>query len=362
MTTSNGEVDSGNTGALTTEQAAEIMRLAESGDTSVLGLDFGAGPTSTTAEVKSNSEAATGKTGSEAKSGDESGSKGSEEGGKQPIPEGEQTADNTVVLARDGKHTIDFEHLTKARQQRDEATARATAAEAAAVAAQTALKSLQDEAAARAAQGQAPTKMDNLTAKAEAAIAAGADPELFGDFSEEALKAGVIKLVTAVVPDLARAEVDKALAPIREKEAKTATNAHEAEIFGKYPNALSIVESTEFKAYVDSLPKVAQNAVWGMFDAETGGTAAEIVEVLDAYTKATATDADPKTAGARLAAAKAAFDEKREPPLSLSGIPGGHAGENSKLTAMAQMDGQDMYAAMENMTPQQIESFLNKQL
>lgn len=354
MTTSNGVVDGGANAPLNSEQAAEMMRLAELGDTSVLGLDFGAGPTGAPAKIDGDKSAATGEDVKNANGAD--GAKAGGEGEKVAgIPDDQQTADNTVILAKDGKHTIPFDTLAKTRQQRDEAIAAA----ATAATANAQLQKLLDDAAQREAAGKAPTKMDNLTAQATQAIEDGADAELFGDFSESALKAGITKLVERQVSAL----VGKELAPIKQRDELQATNAHEAAIYDKHPNAVSIVESNEFAAWVQTQPKVAQAAIWATFDPKTGGTAEEIVEVLDAYTNTTAPKTAPTPAAAAIAAAARTAEEARKaPPMSITSIPGARVEGTSLNDSLANMTGEEMHLAMENMTPAQIDSFLNKQL
>lgn len=361
MTIEHGTESGGVETPLTEQQATELMKLMESGDTSVLGLDFGGAPSPAPA-AEGDDKTPKGEEGKTAGAGE--GAKAGDEGEKGAIPEDQQNADNTVILAKDGKHTIAFDHLEKARRQRDEAAAAAAAAEAKAAEAVAALEALRAEAAQRAEAGKAPTRMDNLTAQAEQAIKDGADAELFGDFSEAALKAGIEKLVDQRVEARVAALVDAKLAPIAQKEAQAAANEHEAFIFGKHPNAVSIVESTEFAAWVNTLPKVAQPAIWATFDPKTGGTAEQIVGILDDYVKATqATPSDPKNdAAAKAAAEKAASDAGREPPVSITSIPGARTGGTTLMESLSTMDGTELYQSMENMTPAQIEAFLNKQL
>lgn len=361
MTNEHGNGIGGDESPLTVEQAGELMRLIESGDTSSLGLDFGGAPSPAPAP-EGGEKTPTGEEGKTA--GADGSTKTDGEGEKGAIPEDQQNADNTVILAKDGKHTIAFDHLVKARQQRDEAAAAAVAAEAKAAEAVAALEALRAEAAKRADEGKAPTRMDNLTAQAEQAIKDGADAELFGDFSEAALKAGIEKLVDQRVEARVAALVDAKLAPIAAKEAQTAANEHEAFIFGKHPNAVSIVESTEFAAWVNALPKVAQPAIWATFDPKTGGTAEEVVGILDDYVKSTGAPKLPRTPSdaAKAAADKAVGDASKAPPISISSIPGARADGTSLVESLSTMDGTELYSAMENMTPAQIEAFLNKQL
>jgi len=353
MPTTNGDFYGGVDAALTAEQAAEAMRLAESGDTSHLGLEPGTGPTGTTAGSESDKGSTT--TTDELKTGDAATTTKDAATGAAAIPEDQQTAANTTILARDGKHTIGFDQLEKARRQRDDTAAALQLA-------QSELATLRAQAEQRAAQGQAPTKMDNLTAKAEEAIAEGADPELFGDFSEAAMVKGITTLVNRLVPQIAEKVVGDKLAPIQQREAQTAANAHEAEIFAAHPNALDIVQSTEFKAWVESMPKAAQAGIWAQFDAETGGTATEIVDTLNAYTKSSAAPKGTPTAAAPASAAAATAPKGIDPPISLTGIPGGRADANTPNERIAEMDGASMMHATEHMTAAQLEAFLNQQL
>lgn len=349
MTTSQESFYNSIEGALTPEQAAQAFALAASGDTVATAADAGGAPATTTVLAeKSTTEAGTE---IEQKPGDQAEPKTE---GVKPIPEDQQTAENTVALARDGKHTIAFDEVLKIRRQRDEATATAEAA-------QRQLAELQAQAQARADAGQAPTKTDNMAAQAAAAIEAGVDADLFGDFSEAALAAGVQKLVERLVEAKVDAKVAKAVQPLQSKHQQDASAEHYEAIYKAHPNADSIVDSAEFKAWVNAHPSVVRDAYWGLFDGEKGGTAAQIVEVFDAYTKATTqkpsqpTAADPKTA------AQAAISSARaEPPSSLSSIPGGHASGTSALDATADMSGLEMLTATQNMSPAQIEAWLNR--
>ncbi len=259
---------------------------------------------------------------------------------------------NAVVLARDGVHTIPYETLVKHREGEQHWKAQAEAA-------QQQLAELQAQAQARADAGTAPTKTDNMVATAEAAIEAGADVGIFGDFSEEALAKGIATLVEQQV----QARVNAALEPLATKQAKDAAAAHYDAIYSKHPDADSIAQSTEFAAWVNAQPSAVRNAYWGLFDAKTGGTAEEIVEVFDAF-KAVSTPnpntpaaADPKAAAsAAVAAARAT------PPASLSSIPGARVEGASELDRAADMSGPDMLEATKNMSPAQIEAWLDRQI
>lgn len=356
MTTSNESFYSSIDGALTPEQAAQALALAESGDTGLTPDPGGAPATTAAPDDKGGAEAGTINAQQAAPAADGV-------HGAKPVPEGQQTADNTVVLARDGKHTISFDEVLKIRKQRDEAQATADSA-------QQQLAVLQAEAQARADAGQAPTKTDNLAAQAQAAIDAGADADLFGDFSEAGLRDGLLKLHQQSREQLRnelraemQEELKKELQPLREQQSKSAADAHLDAIYTAHPNADSIVESAEFKAWVDSQPSVVRNAYWDLFDAKTGGTSAEIVEVFDAYKAATEKPSSQPAADPR-AAAKAAADAARaDPPSSLSSIPGGRVDGLSPDERMSELtSGVDLLYAMEGKTPEQITAWLNKQM
>ncbi|RPP85389.1 hypothetical protein IPC1125_34870, partial [Pseudomonas aeruginosa] len=150
--------------------------------------------------------------------GDAGASAGGDQQGKTPDAK-ELNAENAVILAKDGKHTIGYEKLVEARQGEQHWKAQAQAAQAE-------LQRLRDEAAARATAGEAPTSQDNQLAAAQAAMDQGVDPAIFGDFSEEALAAGIQKLIDAKVEARVSALVDQNLAPIQKKEAESAASAH----------------------------------------------------------------------------------------------------------------------------------------
>ena len=257
-----------------------------------------------------------------------------------------------MVLARDGKHTIPYETLVKHREGEQHWKAQAEAA-------QQQLADLQAQAQARADAGTAPTKTDNMVATAEAAIEAGADVGIFGDFSEEALAKGIATLVEQQV----QARVSAALEPLATKQAKDAAAAHYDAIYSKHPDADSIAQSNEFAAWVNAQPSAVRNAYWGLFDAKTGGTAEEIVEVFDAFKAASTPNPNtPAAADPKAAASAAVAAARATPPASLSSIPGARVEGASELDRAADMSGPDMLEATKNMSPAQIEAWLDRQI
>lgn len=335
-------------GALTPEQASQALALAEQGDT--VKTETGDAPASTTAT--DDQSAATTQEQDEQKQA--ASPNKDDASGKDKVGTTDETGIDpakAVVLAKDGVHTIPYDRLEKARQGEQHWRAQAEAA-------QQQLAELQARAQARADAGQAPTKTDNMVAQAEAAIEAGADAGLFGDFSEEALASGIAKLVTQQVA----AQVNKAMEPLQAKQQQSEAQAHYDAIYKAHPNADSIAQSAEFKAWVDAQPSVVRNAYWQLFDPQEGGSAEQIVEVFDAFVKSSGKSALTTEAPEKAKAEAAAASARTEPPVSLSGIPGGRADGLSPQERMASLDGQELYSAMENMSPAQIEAYLNKQM
>lgn len=314
-------------GALSPEQAAAALAAGE-GDTSA-ELENGGTPDATT--VTDDAAATSEGAGTKTEAGDPA---------------------NAVVLARDGKHTIPYETLVKHREGEQHWKAQAEAA-------QQQLAELQAQAQARADAGTAPTKTDNMLATAEAAIESGADVGIFGDFSEEALAKGIATLVEQQV----QARVSAALEPLATKQAKDAAAAHYDAIYSKHPDADSIAQSTEFAAWVNAQPSAVRNAYWGLFDPRTGGTAQEIVEVFDAFKgMSTPNPNTPAAANTKAAASAAVAAARATPPASLSSIPGARVEGASELDRAADMSGPDMLEATKNMSPAQIEAWLDRQI
>ena len=327
-------------GALSPEQAAAALAAGE-GDTSA-ELDNGGTPDATT--VTDDAAATDG----DNKAKPDAAATGEDAG---TTTEAGDPA-NAVVLARDGKHTIPYETLVKHREGEQHWKAQAEAA-------QQQLAELQAQAQARADAGTAPTKTDNMVATAEAAIEAGADVGIFGDFSEEALAKGIATLVEQQV----QARVSAALEPLATKQAKDAAAAHYDAIYSKHPDADSIAQSTEFAAWVNAQPSAVRNAYWGLFDPHTGGTAEEIVEVFDAFKGANTPNPNtPAAANPKAAASAAVAAARATPPASLSSIPGARVEGASELDRAADMSGPDMLEATKNMSPAQIEAWLDRQI
>lgn len=341
-------------GALSPAQAAALLESVASGDTSGLGpLDTGSAPTNppvagtevaTPPASPATPETPPAPVSSPASAADTTGKVEGEGKGGEPAPAPELNADNAVILAKDGKHTIGYEKLVEAREN-------AAGWKAKAEAAQTQLAALQADAASRVAAGQAPTQTDNQVAAVQAAIDKGVNPEIFGDFSEEALAKGIQSLVEQVVSDRVAATVNQALAPIQKKQAETAAETHFRTIFEKHPDADSLVESQEFSGWIAKQPSYVQAAAKDVLEK---GSAAQVVELFDQFKEATKAVAPPPPSDTgkpaedvKELAKKAVAQAKAPVPSSLSDVPGGRSAPPQTLDEL-----------MENMAPAEMLAFM----
>lgn len=259
---------------------------------------------------------------------------------------------NAVILAKDGKHTISYDKLVAAREGEKHWKAQAEAA-------QRALAELQAAAQARADAGVAPTQTDNAVAAATAAIEAGANPDLFGDYSEEALAKGV--------RTLALQEVQKLVAPLLEQQkaaaqatAQTAEQQHYAAIYAAHPDADSIAESKELADWIERQPSFARE---GYRSVLANGSTQQIVEFFDTFKQATGMTQAATTAPKvdPVAAAKAAIAAvKPGVPSSLSDFPGGAGAAADEMAAIRDLSGADLMAKLEGKSPEQIEALISR--
>lgn len=334
-----------NGGDLSPAQAAQLlqMEMGTPGDTGATAPELSSGPAAAPAPTESQTP-----------------------GTPAATPEPDLNAENAVIQAKDGVHTISYDKLVQARENARTAQANAQALAAQLEAANAKLSELQAQAQARADAGQAPTQADNNAAAAQAAIDAGVDPDLFGDYSPEAIARGLGKLNADSLAEL-RAEVAELrakLQPIEAQKALSAEEAHKAAIYGAHPDADSIFESQQFATWKDAQPSIVRAA---LDQALANGSAAQIVEVFSAFKKATGQVATPPAAQSGQVspadAAKAAIAKTPTPiPASLSYIPGGRVAGTNVFEAMDTMNSHELLAATSNMTAEQIEAWLNSQI
>ncbi|MEQ6437208.1 hypothetical protein V8Z74_19575 [Comamonas sp. w2-DMI] len=235
----------------------------------------------------------------------------------ETAPQAQEETEGAPIASKSGGYTIPYEKLTEARAARDSAIAerdqlraqleQLTAAQAAN------LQQAQADAQARADAGQAPTQADKNLAAAQSLVQGGADVSIFGDFSEEAMAAGIARLVSE--------RVEAALAPQREAQAReqalTAEQAHIQKILDAHKDAYEVAESKEFASWKAGQPSYVQAAIDRTLQ---GGTTQEVIDLFDQFKKVHADAQAANPAAAAVAHALAAA--KSEPPVSLSSLPG----------------------------------------
>lgn len=253
---------------------------------------------------------------------------------------------NPALMARDGVHTIPYEKLVEAREGEQHWRAEAEAAKAE-------LERLQAQ-ASNNADDDLSTHEQNA-AIAQDAIDDGADPDLFGDFSEEDLAKGVMKLVDMKLAEMQQMQT-------QQKSQAAASNAHLQAIYSAHPDADSIAESKELADWIDAQPSHVKLGIQTVMEK---GNAQEVIGVFDSFKQATGTTrpaAAPASDDVRAKAKQAADAATSEPPVSLSDIPGGKAGGQTLVEQAANMEAADLVERMQTMTPDQINDLLNRML
>jgi len=256
--------------------------------------------------------------------------------------------DKAVLLARDGVHQIPFEQLVEARNQ-------ATTSQEQLAAANAELEEMRVKLAQAGTNNTAAEqdKQEQNIETAQAAIDAGVDPSLFGDFDEEGIAAGIEKLVAE--------RVAAALAPMQQQtqkqQADAAAEAHWGKIFGAHEDADSVVQSVEFDTWRKSQPSFTQTAVDSVLQT---GNADQVVELIDNFKQSQNSNIAPKANQPDL---NSKADEvvkgiKTPTPTSLSDIHG-HAGKASLSEQLENMGSVAALDVMQTMSPEQIERYLN---
>ncbi|MBD9406284.1 hypothetical protein IB236_13125 [Acidovorax sp. ACV02] len=270
------------------------------------------------------------------------------------------------IASKSGAYTIPYEKLEQSRErvkslEGENESLRAQLAELNAKQ-QANLEQAEDKAQARADAGKAQTQADQNLEAAKTAMGQGVDASLFGDFSEEGIAKGIAALMGRTREELReelraelREEAARELKPIKDREAKEVKDEHYGAIYEKHPDANEIVQSVEFKAWVNGLPGFQRGAVDAVLHPETGGTAAQVIEVFDTFKAQTG-----------MAAAPAAQDKGKAPevqrrvPNSLSEIAGEqHQDIAQQVLASAGTNPNALLERMQDMSPEQIERVMN---
>lgn len=255
------------------------------------------------------------------------------------------------IASKSGGYTIAYEKLSEARTQRDQFKAEAEALraqlESLSAAQQANLAQAQQDATNRAQAGNAPTEADQNLQLAQGAIGQGVDVSIFGDFSEEALAAGIVKLQQQTRDEL-MSEIRKEFAPIRQKEEQSAADAHLNAIFTSHPDATEVAESTEFQVWRESLPTFARA---GVENALKQGTTEQVIEVFDSF----------KARGGQPTTQRQFVPEvQRRIPASLSEISGAAPVDEVAQVLHAASNPQALLDRMDSMTPEQREALMSR--
>lgn len=259
-----------------------------------------------------------------------------------PVVEVKAVEAKPVILAKDGVHTIEYEKLVEARDAEKHWKQVALDAQA------------QLEAQKAAPVEQVPAPAEKLSAE---------DADLFGDFSEEAIAKGVEKMVsvrTAAIEAKFEAKLNAVLAPLQEKQAQSAEDAHFSTIQAAHPDVESIAQSAELAAWIDKQPSFVRDGYKAVI---AQGTAEQVIEALNTFKASTGKLAPAPTKVSVEAAAQAAIDKaKSAPPMSLSEIPAGSNVASDEAAAMMEMSSTGLMSKFEGKTPEQINALMNRVL
>ena len=346
ITEQQNELIEANGGKASPELAAQLLEQALNGDTA--NAENGSQP-ATTQVTEENTPKVEGQDGTQQPDDTQQAQQ------QQQVDESQLNAENAVILAKDGKHTIPYDKLVEARNGEKEWKQKFDEA-------QQQLAQLQADAQERKDNGQAPTTQDNQANIAQQAIDQGVDPAIFGDFSEKDLAAGIQKLVNSQVSTLVQQQLQTALAPIQQQQQVSVEQVHFNEIFTAHPDAESIVESKEFNDWKNAQPSFLKDAYETVLDK---GSAAQVVELLGLYKSNTQSGqqaAQPANDAVKAVAQKAVSQAQTPPPNSLSDLPAGSPAGVSRDERLAAMSPAQLAEEMQGWTPDQVEQFLNRRV
>lgn len=259
------------------------------------------------------------------------------------------------IASKSGAYTIPYEKLSQARAESAQFKAEneqlKAQLEQLTAAQKSNLEKASESAQARAEAGQAQTKSDQALAQAQAAISQGVDLAVFGDFSEEGIASGIKTLLSQAVPQIRaelKAEMEKELAPFKQVQVKTVADAHMGAIYEKHADADELVESGEFKSWINGLPSFSRA---GVEKALQAGTTEQVIEVFDSF---------KAVSGKPAPIPKPALDVQRRVPTSLSEIAGGSPVDVTQQTLAMSGNPMGLLDRMASMTPEQMDAVMNR--
>ena len=324
------------TGALTPEQAAQLLELPPEGDT-VDETETASAPAPAPAEPDPSPAVAI-----------------EDNTTKKDADPADLSAENAAILAKDGKHLIPFDKLAEARDSAQRAAAERDEA-----------RRLAEE---LKAQLEAVSKPQPEAPKAEAPKPEAVDLKELREQHYEAIQMGDKSLalelgekIEAEVLRRAEAAAAQRLAAERAQEqaAQAATELQRvaAEAKAKYP----ALDETGDKADQDAIDFVVskRDSLIQRGTAPHKALEQAVAKAAELFKwSGQAAIAPPKDAAAAAAAAIAAAQAKT--PATLSDIPGGKPAGQSLEARMASMNGPEMLELMSGMTRDQIDELLNR--
>lgn len=268
----------------------------------------------------------------------------------EPTPPVEENAENSVVLAKDRKHTIPYERLQETREQVQQYKQQ--------------VEQLTAQLAAQQTPGNTQVAQQNA-AVAEALIEASGNNAdvmaMFGDFSEEGIAKGVEALVNQRVSVQVQAMIDQALAPFKQQQHLTAEQQHFAYIGSAHPDYESIPESQEFQAWKDAQPSFIRSAY---DDVLNKGNAEQVVELLSLYKSqnnvSSKVDTPAPTQAMVEKAKQAVQNAPSKVPHSVTDLPAGSPAALSADERLSALSGPELLAEMENWSPDQVEAYMSR--
>lgn len=345
ITEQQNELIEANGGKASPELAAQLLEQALNGDTA--NAENGSQP-ATTQVTEENTPKVEGQDGThEEHSSARADTQQAQQ--QQQVDEGQLNAENAVILAKDGKHTIPYDKLVEARNGEKEWKQKFDTA-------QQQLAELQTSAQERKDNGVAPTVQDNQANIVQQAIDEGVDPAIFGDFDEKGLADGIQKLVDMRVSAMVQKQFETVLAPMQQQQQVSAEQAHFNEIFTAHPDAESIVESKEFSAWLDNQPSITKDAYNTVLNK---GSASQVVELLGLYKSGTQSTqaAQQQNDAVRAAAMQAVNKAPTNVPHSVTDFPAGNPTGQSNDERLANLSGPELLAEMSNWTDAQIDAY-----
>jgi hypothetical protein len=322
------------TGALTPEQAAQLLELSHEGDT-VDETETASAPAPAPAQPDPSPAVDT-----------ESNST------KTEADPAELTAENAAILAKDGKHLIPFDKLAEARESAQRAAAERDEAQRLAAELQAKLEAASRQpAAALAAKEPEAVDLKGLREQHYEAVQMG-DKELALDLADK-IEAEVVRRAEAA----AEQRVSKREQEAQAQAAAGALQRVADDAKAKYP---ALNEAGD-KADQDAIDFVVskRDALIARGEAPHKALEQAVARAAELF-KWNGQAAAPSSKDAAAAAAAAIANAKTATPATLSDIPGGKPAGQSLEVQMASMNAVEMVELMERLTPEQREDLLNR--